>query len=152
MKEVFLNYVKDITTKTSKSSMEQGLSSLETIKMIKYNIRKFIDYMSAFMEIEVSILDSIIEIFPDFISEKELLLQPIRVDGKPVVKRLVNTGNTNYSLYYASSSCGSSNSSSRCGGESSSCGGFSRSSIYNRSSSSCGGSNSSSCGSSSSSC
>lgn len=118
----FIMYVGAIIKQSAKSAKEQGLSLDSAIELTNENIRKFIDYTTAFMEVDASMIDKIISIFPAFGIKAEELSSAIIEDISVQRRTLRNTGKTNYSSFIdsrSSSSCGSSSSSYGSSGSSS---------------------------------
>jgi len=138
----FIEFVGDIIKQSAKNAKTQGLSLGEAVDMTNKNLRKFIDYATAFIEVDESMMDKIVTLFPAFIPESEKVKEDsVTVDApKPRAKKLVNTGRTNFSSYPSSSP--SPSSSSSCGSSSSYYSGYSSSSCagsgsYGRGGSSC---------------
>ena len=131
--EKFLEHVRTIV-EYSKENINNNTLNDNILKTIE-NLRKFLDYASAFIEIDAEVLDEMVSIYPPFCEEVIEIKKEKGITNQKAQK-IMNTSNTTYSSFPRSyentssnsSSCGSqrtrSYSSSSCGstwGSSSSC-------------------------------
>lgn len=130
-----INYVEVIVNRCAQNAKNQGWSLSDTIENTNQNIRKFVDYLSVFMEVGDDIHNGIINVFPVFESTEKAS----KVEPMPKAKALLKTREAPYSSQncgsetpsYGNTSCGGGISSyrrvNRSYGGSTNCGGGSSS-------------------------